>query len=493
MAIFRSIGASLAGHLCRKSGQSDDDPDDTPEWTPPQRKGFDELSPDGDGDPNGGTPLSWHALSPEAHPLPIFYGADWTRNHISPENDLAIRHPQDGTALPWLAQYPNDGVHLFHAVVHHGGRARKVEQLIGRFWKSTAQHSFRTNQGVSRKTWATTCPKYISGNESVSASISAFLLDVESHCLSFGVYVPARETIMKDAQLGTLFTYLPIHVQVECVDSFDLKLYECLRKDPLLCKAFPTKFHIRSGYHIIYELAVLAQLPMLSLVGFEAVHTPPVMDDKDTIEAYTKRWQFWFDAASHIGWVYSDRWFLNEYVRGLHRSLSKMGALLLTAANTSCRNVNSANPEKFSLTELGHTFTGIISSCPSAIDISGTTARMLAASLPIESISPFVEDEIPLAEGDHVVAALEPDRPGRIKPRIRFQNKVDNAGNKMCNVCGSSDHLYANCPVRPNPVNELGAAIYNAYQVAAAQPGPDESLFEFVQPVAIYELSPDFR
>ena len=115
---------------------------------------------------------------------------------------------------------------------------------------------------------------------------------------------------MKDAQLGTLFASLPIHVQVECADEFDLCLYECIRKDTKLCKDFPMKVHIRSGYNIICELAVLAQLPMLSLVGFEAIHTPPVMDDKDAIEANTERWQFWFDAAGHIGWSYSDRWFL---------------------------------------------------------------------------------------------------------------------------------------------------------------------------------------
>ena len=30
-----------------------------------------------------------------------------------------------------------------------------------------------------------------------------------------------------------------------------------------------------------YELAVAAQLPMLSVVGFEAVHKRPVMEDKD--------------------------------------------------------------------------------------------------------------------------------------------------------------------------------------------------------------------
>ena len=39
-----------------------------------------------------------------------------------------------------------------------------------------------------------------------------------------------------------------------------------------------------------------------------------------------------------------------------------------------------------------------------------------------------------LADGDHVVAALEPGRPGQSKPRIRFMNKIDNAGNKLCNV-----------------------------------------------------------
>ena len=107
---------------------------------------------------------------------------------------------------------------------------------------------------------------------------------------------------MNDAQLGTLFTSLPVHVQAECADKFDILLYECFRKDTKLYAAFSTKLspHIRSGYDIIYELAVLDQLPMLSLVGFMVVHTPPVMDDKDNIDEYTARWQFWFDAVGPL-------------------------------------------------------------------------------------------------------------------------------------------------------------------------------------------------
>ena len=250
---------------------------------------------------------------------------------------------------------------------------------------------------------------------------------------------------------------------------------------------------VRSGYNVIYELAVAAQLPMLSLVGFEAVHTPPIMDDKDSIETYTERWQVWFDAAGHLGWVYSDRWFLNEYVRGLHRSLSKMGTLLLHAAEANCRNHNSAYPEKFSLTQLGHTFVGIIcSQCRVTGNIGATPARMLASSVPIELISPFVEDDLPLAEGDNIIAAIEPGRPGRSRPRIRFQFKTDDAGNKLCNVCGSPDHLYAASPVRPNPVNKLGVTIFDAYRLEADN-GSLESLYEFVRRVAICELSSDFR
>ena len=281
----------LAGHLCLQTGQYDDDPADTPEWTPPPHKGFDRLSSGGDGDPNGDVPHSWHTISPEVRPLPICYGVDWTRNHVSPENNLGIRHPQDGTALPWLARYPDAGVRLFHPVVHPGGRTRSVEQLVGLFWESTVRHQFRDDP-ISHKTWSTTFPKYVRGSESASVAINTFLLDVESHCLSFGVYVPARETIMNDAQLGTLFTSLPIHVQVECADKFDILLYECFKKDTKLHAAFPTKLnpHVRSGYNIIYELAVLAQLPMLSLDGFGVVHTPPVVNDKDTIDEYTVRW-----------------------------------------------------------------------------------------------------------------------------------------------------------------------------------------------------------
>lgn len=93
---------------------------------------------------------------------------------------------------------------------------------------------------------------------------------------------------------------------------------------------FPTLFNgnNRSGYNVIYELAVAVQLPMLSLVGFEAAHTPPVMVDKDTIELYTEGCKSWCTAADHMGWIYSDRWFLSEYVRGLHGS----GLLMKTAA-----------------------------------------------------------------------------------------------------------------------------------------------------------------
>jgi hypothetical protein len=242
----------------------------------------------------------------------------------------------DDTPLPWLARYPNDGVYLFHPVVTSAGRKRAVETLVGKFWKHTTQHRFHIDN-VGQKTFENKFPKYIRNSNSVSDSLNSFLLQVERHCLNYGVYVPARETIMADARLGTLYASLPVHVRVECVNVFDILLFECFGKDSKLCADFPTLFNSNnsSGYHIIYALAVAAQMPMLSLVGFEAVHKPPIMNDTDTIEVYTERWKSWFTAAYHLGWVYSDRWFLNEYARGLHGSLRKLGMVLKNDANNN--------------------------------------------------------------------------------------------------------------------------------------------------------------
>ena len=69
-----------------------------------------------------------------------------------------------------------------------------------------------------------------------------------------------------------------------------------------------------------------------------------------------------------------------------------------------------------------------------AVDFRAIAA--LASSLPIESVSQFVKDDLRLAEGDHIVAALAPGRPGRSEPRLRFQNKTVADGNTLCNVCG---------------------------------------------------------
>lgn len=44
------------------------------------------------------------------------------------------------------------------------------------------------------------------------------------------------------------------------------------------------------------------------------------------------------------------------------------------------------------------------------------------------------EEVLPLAESDHVIAALELGRPGSSKPPFRFQNKNNADGNKLCNV-----------------------------------------------------------
>ena len=211
---------------------------------------------------------------------------------------------------------------------------------------------------------------------------------------------------MYDARLGNLFTSLPVHIQMECVDVFDLLLYQCFKQDNELRAEFSTLFSgiIRSGYHVFYELAVAAQLPMLSLVGFEAVHTRPVMDSNDTIDMYTARWKSWFHAADAIGWIYSDRWFLNEYVRGLHRSLGEVGLLLKGNATANCRNENSAYPVKFSPNQILHTFVGIVARhCRVAVDISSIPARMLASSMPNEWIFQVVENNLPLAEADLVI------------------------------------------------------------------------------------------
>ena len=229
-------------------------------------------------------------------------------------------------------------------------------------------------------------------------------------------------------------------------------------------------------------------MPMLSLVGFQAVHKPPLMNDADTIEVYTG-----LTAADHLGWVHSDRWFLNEYTRGLHKSLRTLGQMLRNDANTNRRNINSAYPARFAPAKLAHTFLDLIASCcPTVINISAIPARQLASSLPVESIFQFDEEDIPLAEGDHVIAAIEPGRPGRYKPRLRFQNKIDAAGNKLCNVCGSSSHLYATCPARPNPANAVGTTVFKGYQLEVAG-GSDETFFEYVRRVVFYDISSDFQ
>ena len=90
-------------------------------------------------------------------------------------------------------------------------------------------------------------------------------------------------------------------MQLECINVFDFLLFECFRKDSKLCADFSALFldDNDSGYHIIYELAVAAEMPMLSLVGFQAVHKPPLMNDADTIEVYTGCWKTWLTATDH--------------------------------------------------------------------------------------------------------------------------------------------------------------------------------------------------
>ena len=112
----------LAGHLCPSCVFSGDAPERAADWTPTPYNGLDAMNPGDAGDPVGDDPPAWCALPPSARPIPICYGVDWTRHHISPVNNLGIRHPQDGTALPWLARYPNGGVHLLHPVVNPGAR-----------------------------------------------------------------------------------------------------------------------------------------------------------------------------------------------------------------------------------------------------------------------------------------------------------------------------------------------------------------------------------
>ena len=48
--------------------------------------------------------------------------------------------------------------------------------------------------------------------------------------------------------------------------------------------------------------------------------------------------------------------------------------------------------------------------------------------------------------------------------------------------------IYATCPARPNPVNELSVAIFKAYQVEADS-GSNGTYYEFLRPVGIYALT----
>ena len=88
-----------------------------------------------------------------------------------------------------------------------------------------------------------------------------------------------------------------------------------------------------------------------------------------------EHWKSWLTATAHLGWVYCDRWLLNQCIHGLHRSLSKW---------------ECCQPDNFSPTHSSH--------CPFAVDLCATSARtrltLMATGCATFAVAPVISTRL---------------------------------------------------------------------------------------------------
>jgi hypothetical protein len=143
---------------------------------------------------------------------------------------------------------------------------------------------------------------------------------VVQYAQSWGIFVPPLHTLRDDDPLGIWFTDLPIHVQHACMNQHHSVLGTCLKSsstnlmlDPLFSSILTS---YSDGYGMLLALATVCGHPLLQ--QYPSTAAEPRQNNDNSIATYVTLWVHYLNLRLLDGCVLSDRYFMQQFLRGLH-------------------------------------------------------------------------------------------------------------------------------------------------------------------------------
>jgi hypothetical protein len=258
-----------------------------------------------------------------------------------------------------------------------------------------------------------------------------------THALQYGLYIPPVHTLRAKEILGVWFLELPPHVQADTQNHFCHVLTGCLRKNMQASVRTDHPFIVNiiqhgsdNGYKILHTLAQQAgQHPLLIRYPFDP--SEPVQDNDTTVIQYVVSWQQYLRHMLLDGTIYSDRYFLQQFLRNLHKSIrEKIGPHLRQSVAEI--PITSPLPDSFAPDTLATSLKDLVSLYFNPA-ILAKTPRNQHSSSDVRAISHQqspanifdIDDDFDLPA---LVAAL-------------------NTNSGQCYLCESDGHRFAQCPI----------------------------------------------
>jgi hypothetical protein len=357
----------------------------------------------------------------------------WTKARFNPDSADAVIDPTTGQFVSWCAHHPERGaIDCFPVPVNN---VFMIKDLF----------MTRFNSGPGAVGYLRYNPKYLKefqdafppfGPEDVSKYFH-WHNRLVTHASQYGFYIPPVHTLRAKEILGVWFLELPPHVQADTQNHFCHVLTGCLRKHmqtsvrtdhPFIADII--QHGSDNGYKILHTLAQQAgQHPLLIRYPFDP--SEPVQDNDTTVIQYVVAWQQYLRHMLLDGTIYSDRYFLQQFLRNLHKSIrEKIGPHLRQSVAEI--PITSPLPDSFAPDTLATSLKDLVSLYFNPA-ILAKTPRHQHSSSDVRAIhhqqSPAnnldVDDDFDLPA---LVAAL-------------------NTNSGQCYLCESDGHRFAQCPI----------------------------------------------
>jgi hypothetical protein len=357
----------------------------------------------------------------------------WTKARFNPDSADAVIDPATGQFVPWCAHHPERGaIDCFPVPINN---VFMIQDLF----------MTRFNSGPGAVGYLRYNPKYLKefqdafppfGPEDVLKYFH-WHNRLVTHASQYGFYIPPAHTLRAKEILGVWFLELPPHVQADTQNHFCHVLTGCLRKHmqtsvrtdhPFIADII--QHGSDNGYKILHTLAQQAgQHPLLIRNPFDP--SEPVQDNDTTVIQYVVAWQQYLRHMLLDGTVYSDRYFLQQFLRNLHKSIrEKIGPHLRQSVAEI--PITSPLPDSFAPDTLATSLKDLVSLYFNPAILAKTPRHQYSSS----DVRAINYQQIP-------ASTLDVDDDFDLPALVAALNS--NLG--QCYLCESDGHRFAQCPI----------------------------------------------